>query len=108
MWLDHLRIAKGLGNLDAVLPPGITSLRDCPYTVFEAVRIGMFFLDFDELPSDERPPKRIWLDSKKLEEWFDVVKRRREEKYGSGGDDGWDKTIDDPVENPAAAGLIVG
>lgn len=84
-------------------------MRDCPYTVFEAIRVGGIFVSWDELDEDERPPKRIWLDGDRLEEWWLHVKRRREEKYGSGGSSSsWDTSIEDPVENSAARSLIVG
>lgn len=107
--MDTLRIAKEHGDLDALLPTGVQGLRDCPYTVFDAIRLGGIFLSFDELPEDERPDKRIWLDGEQLTAWFSDVKRRREEQYGGGGSGkGWDKSIDDPVENEAAKGLIVG
>lgn len=57
-------------------------------------------LSFEELPKDERPPKNIWLDGKKLEEWFKAVDdKRKREMEGKG--------IDDPVENDAAKSLLV-
>lgn len=76
--------------------------------MFEAIHVGHIFLSFDELPEDERPDKRIWLDGDALREWFAEVKRRREAKYGGKDSGGWDKSIEDPVENEAARGLIVG
>lgn len=108
VWLDQLRVARAHGHLHDLLPDGL-GLRDCPYTIFDAIRMGGIFLSWDELPADERPPKRIWMDGDALQEWFHEVERRREEKYGSGGgSSGWDKSIEDPVSNPAAKGLIVG
>lgn len=80
-------------------------MADLPYPVHDAISKGLAFVGFDELPSDERPPKSIWLDSEKLEEWFDAVEKRRKEKYGDGKDN---NDIEDPVENEAAKGLIVG
>lgn len=76
-------------------------MRDCPHTIFEAIRNAMLVLSFDELPEDERPPKRIWLDGERLRDWFKTVERRRKEKYSG-------KHIDDPVDNDAARSLIVG
>lgn len=71
--------------------------------------MGTVFLSFEELEPDERPPRAIWLDGEQMTAWFDNVKRRREEKYGTGdGDGGWDRSVADPVSNPAARGLIVG
>lgn len=106
MWLDTLRVAKEHGNLDALLPPGVRNWRDCPHTIFEAVRLGHIFLSFEELPEDERPARRIWLDPAQLTAWFDDVKRRRESQ--SSGSRDWDRSIEDPVSNEAARGLIVG
>lgn len=77
--------------------------------MFDAIRLGHIFLSFDELPKDERPPKRIWLDGDSLREWFADVERKREAKWSGGSSKGgWDKSIEDPVENEAAKGLIVG
>jgi hypothetical protein len=106
VWLDALRIAKAHGNLDDLLPPGVHGLLDCPYTVFDAIRLGHIFLSFDELPKEERPGKEIWLDGPALTEWFEDVERKREAKYSGGS--GWDKSIEDPIDNEAAKGLIVG
>lgn len=103
-WLDTLRVARDHGTLDDLLPTGVAGLNDCPYTIFDAIRLGDMFLGWDELPKDERPPKRIWLDGEKLEEWFVMVNKRREEKYSGKGD----RHIEDPVQNEAAKGLIVG
>ena len=107
MWLDTLRIAKEHGTLHDLLPPGVQGLLDCPHPLFDAIRFGHIFLSFDELPEDERPPKRIWLDGDALREWFAEVKRKRDAKYGA-DPGGWDKSIEDPVDNAAAQGLIVG
>jgi hypothetical protein len=60
-------------------------------------------ISFDELADDERPPRRIWLDSERMDEWFKDVRRRRTEKYG-----GKSREIEDPVANDAARGLLVG
>ena len=105
VWLDTLRIARDHGSLDDLLPPGVAGLNDCPYTIFDAIRMGALFLGWDELPKDERPPRSIWLDGEKLEDWFNMVNKRRDEKYGGKGGSG---QIEDPVQNEAAKGLIVG
>lgn len=103
MWLDTLRVARDHGTLDDLLPPGV-GLNDCPFTIFDAIRLGGIFLAWDELPADERPPRRIWLNGDALKGWFDMVNKRREEKYGGKGGG----AIEDPVQNDAAKGLIVG
>lgn len=61
------------------------------------------FLSFDELPEDERPPRRIWLDGDAMKNWMDEVKRKREAKAK-----GKDREIEDPVQNDAASMLVVG
>lgn len=64
------------------------------------------FLSWQEnLDEDEQPPRPIWFSPQELRDWFAQVKKRRDEK--SGGDDSAGP-IDDPVENQAAKGLIVG
>lgn len=64
------------------------------------MRQALVYLSFDELPKDERPPKRIWTDGEALKAWFDRVEQDRERKAQG-------KEIEDPVDNAAAAGLIV-
>lgn len=64
--------------------------------MFDAIRHALGWLSFDELPRDERPPRNIWTDPKRLSEHFKAVERRREEKYG-GSQDGVSDKIDGPV-----------
>lgn len=59
----------------------------------------MFFLSFDELPDNERPPRRIWTDGEKLNDWFARVKRNREDEMKG-------HAIEDPVENELAAEML--
>lgn len=63
----------------------------------------MAYISFDELPDDERPPRRIWLDDDALQAHFQRVRRDRDAKYGVGDKAG---PIDDPVSNQAADLLI--
>ena len=58
---------------------------------------------WSDLEEHEFPPKHIWADGRQLKEWFQGVREKRKREYGSG-----DKTIEDPVENEAAKGLLVG
>lgn len=60
-------------------------------------------LGWEELPKDERPPRRMWDDDKALVVHFERVEQDRERKYGGSGSG----PIDDPVDNPAASSLIV-
>lgn len=100
--MDTVRIARDMGTVSSLLPEGVSDMKDAPFTWFDAVKIALTILSFDELASDERPPRRMWLNGDQLKEWFDGVKRRREAKYGSAS-----KPIEDPVDNAAAASLLV-
>jgi hypothetical protein len=85
-----------------MLPEGITRLDDCPYTYWNAVRMALGFLSFDQLPSDERPPRKIWMDSDEMRKHWSAVERARDEKYGTG-----DSQADSEVKvNAAARDLI--
>jgi hypothetical protein len=90
--------------VSSLFPPGITHAADLPFHIHDAIAKGLAFTGFDELPSEERPPRSIWLDAEKLKEWFDAVEKRRKEQFG-----GSDRpAIEDPVDNAAAKDLIVG
>lgn len=78
-----------------LFPLGATNITELPYTHFEAIRRAMIFLSFEELEKKDQPPKRIWLDTEKLNAWFDRLRREREETKKPG----IDGTIEDPVEN---------
>jgi len=103
--VDTVRIARDFGTVAELLPDGITDVRDLPHTIFAAIRAALIFLTFEELPEDERPPKRLWNDGDQLKAWFDEVKRRRDERYGGRSSPG---EIEDPVQNDAAKSLLVG
>lgn len=103
MWLETVRLARDFGDVAQLLPDGIADLRDAPHHIFDAIARGNSILRFFELPDDERPPRRIWLDDERLEEWFAEVNRKRSARA-----EGRDKEIEDPVDNDAAKGLIVG
>jgi hypothetical protein len=92
--------------MSLLLPDGVESLHDLPYTIQEAVTMALFFLSFEELPSDETPPKSIWFNGKELKKWWKAVKRKRRQEAGLKDDD-MDKDIDGPVEyNEAVKDLI--
>lgn len=99
-------MARDFGTVSELYPPGITDLRDLPHRWFEALRLALMFIGFDELEEGEKPPKTIWLDEEQLSDWFTEVKRRRKEKYGGDSDGGG--AIEDPVQNDAARALIAG
>lgn len=59
--------------------------------------LGLGFLSFDELPKDETPPRRIWLEGDLMKAHWAEVERARKAKYG-----GKDEAIDGPSERNAA------
>lgn len=85
-----------------LLPPGVTSLADAPFNLFNAITMGLGYLGFEEHATEDRPPKRIWQDPPKLAAHWKAVRKRWKEGASAGGE------IEDPVENAAAAGLIIG
>jgi hypothetical protein len=88
--------------VSVLLPEGVDDLKDAPHHLFDAVRFALVVLSFDELPSDERPPRRIWRDPDALEQHFAKVKKMREAKWGGDGKE----PIEDPVENPLIEAII--
>lgn len=78
------------------------------YPLFDAISRGLDVLQWREnaMEDEDIPPSRIWCDDEKLAEHFKGVRRRMKERYGSG--DGWDSEIEDPVQNQAARGMLVG
>lgn len=94
-----MRFARDCGDLSLLFPDGIATIRELPYNIFDAIKLALVFLTYEELESEERPPKKIWLDGEAMSKWWKAVKRRREAKYsGKGSDD-----IDGPVERNALA-----
>lgn len=87
--------------MSQLLPDGIRSLRDAPYPLFRAVRIGLQYLSFEDLPEEDVPPRSIWTDFDALKDWFDEVRRRQKERLSG-------KEIEDPQRNSALDFLIVG
>lgn len=85
--------------MSQLFPPHIHELTDLPHTIFDAIRTAAVYLSFEELPEDERPPRRIWRDGDQMAEHFEAVRRRRNQPPGA--------QIEDPVENEAARDLIV-
>lgn len=45
----------------------------------------------ENLPEDEIPPEWMWPLDYELEQWFENVKRKREDKYGRSDDDDRDE-----------------
>lgn len=89
--------------MSQLLPEGV-SLKDAPHSLFDAIRQAVIFLGFQDLPDDERPDRKIWHDGDALKRHFEAVKKRWEEKMDTNGSG----EVEDPVENAAAKGLLIG
>ena len=85
-WLATVRLARDAGDIGSLFPPGIERLIDLPFTIQNALLAALGFLSFDELPEDERPPERIWLDGDRMKAWWTEVKRLRKAKMEGHGD----------------------
>lgn len=105
-WLATVRLARDIGNISSLFPPGITRLIDLPYTIHNAIISAIGFLSFEELPKDERPPRSIWMDGDALAAHWREVERAREAKYGSGAAPAADYSEMD--ESPLKNELLVG
>lgn len=81
-----MRLARDIGDISSIFPPGISRLYDLPFTIFNAIRYALHFLAFEELPREERPPKKIWLDGERMTEWWREVEENRKRKFGGEGD----------------------
>lgn len=82
-----MRIVRDTGNVSLLLPQGIDHIADAPYTLHHAILQGLRWNKIRELPPDEQPPKRIWLDDEKMADWWQEVDAKRREKYGIKKDD---------------------
>lgn len=79
---------------------------DCPWNLADAILAGLAFTDWDELTTEDRPPKKIWFSGGKLKEHWEQMKRRKEQEMGINGRRQIDS--DGPVlENDAVKDLIV-
>lgn len=79
-WLDTVRIAKDMGTAKLLFPVGVEDIRELPAPHFDAVRLSLIFLSFEELPKDEQPPRKIWLDDEELKRHFAAVEQKRKDE----------------------------
>jgi hypothetical protein len=101
-----VRIARDLGSVSSLLPPGCESLIDAPFVIVRGIRNALLFLGWQEnLKVHEVPPKRIWFDEDKLDLWFKDLRKQweLEAKGRSNTEEGWDG---DYKRNEAAQMLI--
>jgi hypothetical protein len=96
-----------MGDTSLLLPDGIRDIRDLPHTYHDSIVLALHFLSFEELPSEDQPPREIWMDPDAMGEHWEMVKRRNEARYGKG--DIRDDEIEGPVEdNEAMAEIFPG
>jgi len=92
-----------MGDVSSLFPEGIKHLDDLPHTIHTAIIMGLGFLSFDELPRDERPPKKIWFMPDEMKSWWSFVERKRKEEAGGDGH----TSGGDMTKNKATEGLLV-
>lgn len=85
-WLNTVRLARDIGDISSLFPPGITRVYDLPFTIFNAIRMALYYLTFEELEEKEKPPKKIWLDADRMKQWAAEVKANRESRAKGEGD----------------------
>lgn len=91
-----------MGTAHLLMPPGITDLREMPATHFDLIRRSMIFLGFEEMPQEDRPPRKIWMDDKLLVEHFNRLREKRSAEAGG------DSVSREPMEqNSLAKEMIV-
>lgn len=80
-----------------------------PYPLFEAIQLALHFLQYEELPKDERPRPEIWMEPKEMKDHWSAVEARRKAKWGDKDSDRMaDEPIDGPVSENEAAKEIYG
>jgi hypothetical protein len=96
-FIETVRVARDLGHgIRDLLPPWAHSIADAPYSLVSNISFALTVLRWREN-----------LDDHALKAWFETVKsNRRREMRGEDPDRSQD--IEDPVENAAARGLLVG
>lgn len=76
-------MARNAGDISSLFPEGVTRLADLPFTIFNLIANSLFFVSFDEMPKEDRPPKSIWLDSDRMEQhWAALDAKRRDKEQG--------------------------
>ena len=94
-----------MGTADLLFPPGCTDIRELPAQLFDAIHSSMMFLGFEEMPEEDAPPKRIWLDNDALTTHFANLKAKRKAQ----SDPNAPQAAEGPMqENSLAKDMIVG
>lgn len=97
-----MRLARDIGDITSLFPPGIEKLVDLPFKLHEAINTALTFLSFEQLPKEERPHKRIWLDAEALDRHWDSVLQARENKAKGHGD------LQGMAQNDLVKSIMVG
>jgi hypothetical protein len=108
-FISVVQVARDTGEgLRDLLPSWARSVADAPYTLIEHISFALTVLRWREnLDEKEMPPRRIWRNPEALSEWFEAVRADRKRNIERGSSDR-SQEIEDPVENEAAKGLLVG
>lgn len=72
---------------------------DAPWTVVVAVNHALTVISwFENLPTEEQPPRHIWYSADKVDSWFRDVEKKRAEKHGNPGKrSSYDEADDQPM-----------
>lgn len=74
-----------MGTAHLLFPPGIDNIYELPAPHFAALRTSLMFLGFEEMPEEDAPPKRIWLDDDALTSHFSHLKEKRKAEMNPNG-----------------------
>lgn len=108
-FISVVQVARDTGaGLAGLLPSWARSVADAPYSLVEHIAFALTVIRWREnLDENEMPPRRIWRNPEALTEWFEAVRANRKRDMERGGSDR-SQEIEDPVQNDAAKGLLVG
>ena len=85
--MSAIETAKALGNGESIWASG-TNIETAPSDLAVAVNHAISICSWREnLASDEMPPQWMWHLDWELAKWFKDISKKRDEKYGSSGDD---------------------
>jgi hypothetical protein len=93
-----------MGTADLLFPPGVTDIREMPSAHFEALSTSLMFLGFEEMPEEDAPPRKIWLDPEALTEHFKWLKQKRKDEM----DPDSPKSGGEMKRNELAKDMVVG
>jgi hypothetical protein len=92
-----------MGTAHLLFPPGCDDIRELPAPLFEAIKVSLIYLGFEEMPLEDQPPKKIWQDNDALKQHFEMLKQKRKQEASTTVEG----PIEDPVQNELAKDMIV-